>query len=129
MAGFGVSLLLQIEKSPLEWRGLLNAAFALARYVLILAYDLIVSGFQVARIVLSKSMPVRQGISKLPTGVKTDIGAALSAHAITLAPGELVIEMDDEGSLYTHCLDATHSAEYIRDAQEMREDLLDKIMS
>ena len=119
---------LQIEKSRFEWRGLPGAALAFMRYILILAYDLIVSGFQVARIVLSKSMPIRQGLSKLPTGVKSEMGAALSAHAITLTPGELVIEMDDEGSLYTHCLDATPSGEYIREAQEMREELLDKIM-
>jgi len=128
LIAFGVSLLLQIERSPFEWRGLPGTIIAFTRYILILAYDLIVSGFQVARIVLSKSLPIQQGISRLPTGVKDEIGAALSAHAITLTPGELVIEMDDEGSLYTHCLDATRSAEYIHDAQEMREELLDKII-
>ena len=123
----GITLLLGLKSKPFRWRELPIVLFALGKYILILAYDLIKSGFQVASIVLSRSIPLQQGITALPIKVESEIGEALSAHAISLTPGELVIEMDDEGVLYTHCLDATRTDSYIQDAQEMREDLLDKI--
>jgi multicomponent Na+:H+ antiporter subunit E len=123
----GVSYMLPLQGGMMAWRSNLEVAWALLRYVLLLAYDLIKSGFQVAWIVLNPKLPIRPGIAALDSGFKTDLGAALNAHAITLAPGELVLEMDEQGVLYTHCLDATRSSAYIQQAQEMRRNLLDKI--
>jgi multicomponent Na+:H+ antiporter subunit E len=57
------------------------------------------------------------------------MGTALSAHAITLAPGEMVVEMDEKGVMYTSCLDTTNSEKYIEDAQKIRKDLLQKIFT
>jgi multicomponent Na+:H+ antiporter subunit E len=51
----------------------------------------------------------------------------LSAHAITLTPGELVLGIDDQGVLYVHCLDVTQSAAYAAEAQQLRQELLSKI--
>ena len=39
-----------------------------------------------------------------------NMATALSAHAVSLTPGELVVEIDDEGVMYTHCLDASRAA-------------------
>ena len=50
------------------------------------------------------------------------------AHAITLTPGELVVEMSDEGTMYTHTLDTSHAEDHMAEAQKMREELLRKIM-
>lgn len=125
----GVSFLLPMKRRSLAWHNTFALIWAFLRYVWLLIFDLLKSGFQVAGIVLSRSLPIRPGIIALPTRVETEIGAALSAHAITLTPGEMVVEMDDEGLLYTHCLDATRSAAYIQDAQAMREELLDQIFS
>ena len=69
-------------------------------------YDLIVSGIQVARIVLDPKLPIQQGIIAIPTNCESETAQALSAHAITLTPGELVVEMGEEGVMYTHVLDA-----------------------
>jgi hypothetical protein len=38
-----------------------------------------------------------------------------------------VVEIDEDDVMYTHCLDATRSAEYIKDAVDMRRELLDQI--
>jgi multicomponent Na+:H+ antiporter subunit E len=57
------------------------------------------------------------------------MGTALSAHAITLAPGEMVVEIDERGVMYTSCLDKTNSEKYTEDAQRMRKNLLQKIFA
>jgi multicomponent Na+:H+ antiporter subunit E len=124
----GVAFLLGGESRPLNWQRVPSMLFALLKYVAILVYDLFKSGFQVARIVLSRDMAIKPGILALSSDCESEPGAALSAHALTLTPGELVIEMDEDGILYTHCLDATRSAKYAQDAQRMRHDLLDKII-
>ncbi|MCA9938139.1 MAG: Na+/H+ antiporter subunit E [Anaerolineales bacterium] len=123
----GVSLLLRPRARAVAWRQLPAALLALARYVWVLAWDLVFSGVQVARIVLDPRLPIAPGIIAIPAQCETEMGAALSAHAITLTPGELVVEMDNAGTLYTHCLDISHADEYVADAQRLRRDLLRKI--
>lgn len=125
----GILLLIRPRRRPMAWRRLPSAIVALIKYVVILAYDLIMSGIQVARIVLDPALPIQQGIVAIPSECESELGSALSAHAITLTPGELVIETDEQGVMYTHCLDATKSEQYVAEAQKMRRDLLEKIFS
>ncbi len=122
-----VVLLVRPARRPLAPRNIPESVGALVRYLAHLIRNLVVSGIQVARIVLSPTLPIRPGIVTIPTRTETDLGVALSAHAITLAPGEIVVEIDDEHNMYTHCLDATHAEEYVTEAQEMRHELLNKI--
>lgn len=125
----GILLLIRPRHRPMAWHRLPSAIVALIKYVVILAYDLIMSGIQVARIVLDPALPIQQGIVAIPSECESELGSALSAHAITLTPGELVIETDEQGVMYTHCLDATKSEQYVAEAQKMRRDLLEKIFS
>jgi len=125
----GILLLIRPQRRPMAWRRLPSGFIALIKYVVILAYDLIISGIQVARIVLDPALPIKQGIVAIPSESESELGMALSAHAITLTPGELVIEMDEQGVMYTNCLDATKSEKYVAEAQKMRMDLLEKIFS
>lgn len=123
----GVLWLTKPKTLRMDPRQIPGSLTALLRYIGNLTQDLIVSGFQVARIVLTSALPIKPGIVAIPAQTTTDLGVALSAHAITLTPGELVVEMDQEHMLYTHCLDATHAEEAIIEAQEMRRELLDRI--
>lgn len=123
----GVMRLVRPRPMALHSQNVVGSLWALVRYLTQLAGDLVVSGLQVARMVLSPVIPIRPGIIAIPAQTRSELGVALSAHAITLTPGELVVEMDEEQVMYTHCLDATHSAEYIQDAVDMRRDLLDQI--
>lgn len=123
----GVVLLVRPEPRPLAPRNIPQSFVALVRYLGNLISDLIVSGIQVARIVISPALPIRPGIIAVPSQTETDLGVALNAHALTLTPGEIVVEIDDEHTMYTHCLDVTHAEEYISEAQEMRRELLSKI--
>lgn len=123
----GISLLLKPGRRILGWRGLPSAVFALMIYVCILFRDLIVSGFQVARIVLDPRMPIRPGILAIPSECDREMETALSAHAITLTPGEMVIEIDENGIMYTHCLDVPKSEQLLPDTQKRRRVMLDRI--
>jgi multisubunit Na+/H+ antiporter MnhE subunit len=124
-----VVLLVRPQAHALRWRNLPSTFVAFVRYAFVLVYDLIVSGIQVARIVLDPRHSLHPGIITIPSKTKSEVAQALNAHAITLTPGEIVVEMDEDGTMYTHCLNATDSEKLIDDAQEMRAELLEKILS
>lgn len=123
----GIAWLLRSRPGPVAWRRLPRAFIALGRYLLLLAYDLVVNGVEVARIVLSRSPPIAPGIVAIPSNCQSDLATALSAHAITLSPGELVVEIDQDQVMYTHCLDAEQADRYVDQAQELRRQLLSDI--
>ena len=123
----GVSYLVPIQHQRLQLRQLPAAIWALLRYSMILIVDLIKSGVQVAQMLVKPELSIKPGIIAFDMGHESEINAALDAHAITLTPGELVVEMTPECVDYTHFLDVTHSADAMREARTMRKDLLDKI--
>ena len=46
-------------------------------------------------------MPINPGIVKVKTNLKTDIGRTMLANSITLTPGTLTVEINDD-VLYIH---------------------------
>ena len=98
------------------------------QYLGILIYDIFKGGIMVARSVWSRNLEIKPSIIAIPSGCESELATALSAHAISIAPGELVVEIDANGVMYTHVLDVTHSAEYQEQAQNMRSELLSKII-
>ena len=129
LLGLGVALLLHPQRGDFDLRRLPGAFYAAIRYLILVFYDLLVSGFQVAGIVLRPSLPIHPGIVAVPSGSESELATALSAHAITLTPGELVVEIGEQGVMYTHMLDATHPEEDAREAQDLRRNLLEKIIT
>ena len=125
----GIAKFVRPQHLPSDWRRLPSSVFALVRYLVILVYDVIASGIQVARVVLDPALPIKPGIVSIPSQCDSEMGTALSAHAITLAPGEMVVEIDEKGIMYTGCLDTTNSEKYVEDAQKIRKDLLQKIFT
>lgn len=102
-----------------------SALVALAIYIPRLIWDIIKCGITVARFILDPKLPIRPGIIAVPSH-SNDTVTALSAHGITITPGEQVIEIGDDGTMYTHCLDAVASGESAESAQAARKALLDK---
>jgi len=121
--------LIRPQRLPTDWRRLPSSVLALVRYLVKLVFDVIASGIQVARIVMDPALPIKPGIVSIHSECESEMGTALSAHAITLAPGEMVVEMDEKGVMYTSCLDTTNSEKYVEDAQKIRKDLLQKIFN
>ncbi len=124
----GITAVLPNPGKKLQWRRLPGIIVAFIRYIFTLLYDLLVSGIQVARIVLSPKLSIRPGIIAIPSGCQDEMAVALSAHAITLTPGQLVVEIDDDGVMYTHMLNVPDAEQNILAAQKMRQELLREIL-
>lgn len=123
-----VSLLIpRTELPPFTLQRIPWIVFAGLGYIAVVAWDVIRGGISTARIVLDPRLPLNPGIIAIPSGSRSELGTALSAHAITLSPGELVVAIDDEGVMYTHCLNVDDSQRFIDKAQSMRKNLLSKM--
>lgn len=83
---------------------------ALVIYMLRLTIDVILSGLDVGSKVIQAKMPINPGTTYISTQDKSNnsIVSALSAHSITITPGELVIdygEEDGQTMMLVHTLD------------------------
>lgn len=126
LAGASALLIRPQSRRP-DWRRLPGAVVALGRYLLLLAWELAVSGIQVARLVFSRKPALQPGIVAIPSDCRSELAQALSMHAISLTPGELVVTAGEDGVLYTHVLDVSRASEQVASAQRLRQDLLRKI--
>ncbi len=127
LVAVALTLLLRPPRGRIELRQLPRSAAALGQYLFVVFFDAIKSGLVVARLVLSPGPPVKPGIIAIPSDCDSELATALSAHAITLAPGEMVVEIGRDGTMYAHALDATRAAQYVQEAQELRRGLLRRI--
>jgi multicomponent Na+:H+ antiporter subunit E len=76
-------------------------------YVLLFLKELLTANIEVAYRVLHPSLPIEPGVLEFPLRVETDLGITTIANSITLTPGTLTMEYDDENhSLYVHTLDS-----------------------
>jgi len=76
--------------------------FWLVVYVPVFFYYVIVANFDVVYRALHPKMPIRPGIVKIKTNLKTESGITALANSITLTPGTLTVDLTDDGYLYIH---------------------------
>lgn len=97
--------------------------FARARRVislgLLFIYELVLSAWRVAVLVVSPKMDVQPGILAYPLTVKRDFEIALLANLITLTPGTLSVDVsEDRTKLFVHCVDCSDPEATKRDIAE-----------
>jgi multicomponent Na+:H+ antiporter subunit E len=68
----------------------------LINITLVLIKDMIIANIQVAKIVLSPKMPISPGIVTFKTKLKSPLARTLLANSITLTPGTLTIDVDED---------------------------------
>jgi multicomponent Na+:H+ antiporter subunit E len=84
------------------WFGLYVPSFAIA---------CVLANLDVAYRVLHLRLPIRPGIVKVRTGLKSEMGRLIMAHSIALIPGTLVVDMVGQ-DMYVHWINvSTDSAE------------------
>jgi multicomponent Na+:H+ antiporter subunit E len=72
-------------------------------YIPIFAWEVIKSNLDVAYRILMPHMPIKPGIVKIKTRLKSDIGLTMLANSITLTPGTMSVDIDKEnGYIYVH---------------------------
>ena len=85
-------------------------------YVFLLSLDVLMAGLTVARITLSPSLPIKPALVKVNTQDETEnpVISAISAHGITITPGELVVDFEETNAdgvlMIVHTLDIDESA-------------------
>ncbi len=68
----------------------------LSLYIASLLWQIVLANIDLARIVLHPSLPIQPGVVRFNPGLKTDLSKTLLANSITLTPGTLAIDIQDE---------------------------------
>lgn len=76
--------------------------FWMVIYAFFLLWECVKANFDVAYRVLHPAMPIRPGIVKARTSLKTDVARTCLANSITMTPGTLTVDMNADGELYIH---------------------------
>ncbi|MBB2941417.1 multicomponent Na+:H+ antiporter subunit E [Actinoplanes lutulentus] len=79
------------------------------------AVDLVVASAQVAALAFRFGSTPRSAVIAVPLRVPSDLGLTLTAEALSLVPGSLIVEVDRErGVLYVHVLGVSDLADVER---------------
>ncbi len=76
--------------------------------IIVFPWELLKSNWDVAKRALSPKLPVNPGIVKIPVDVKSDYGKAMLADSITLTPGTITLDIEEEEGrpwYYIHWID------------------------
>ncbi|MBN2540001.1 MAG: Na+/H+ antiporter subunit E [Bacilli bacterium] len=79
-------------------------------YIPVFVWKLILANIDVARRVLSPKIPLNPGIVKVKTELKGDLGKLTLANSITLTPGTLSIDVEDD-YIFVHAIDVKGKTE------------------
>lgn len=103
-----------------EFRVTPSAFVAGVRYYALFFRKLAESNLRLAAIIVSPDLPVRPGIVKIRTQLKSRMGRLMLANSITLTPGTLTVEVSGEW-LYVHCV-TVDSTDVMRATEEIAAD-------
>lgn len=115
-----------LKGESLRLRSAPKQLYNLLAYIVFLASEVLFSGLKVARIVLTPSLPIQPGISKINTqdASEDELISAVSAHAITITPGELVVDFEETNEdgllMVVHSLNMETSGQSLHDDQRIR---------
>jgi len=83
----------------------IRSAPAAVIYVVLFLWELITANVDVAYRVLAPSMPIEPAVIEIPLRVETDAAITTIANSITLTPGTLTMDYDEEtNTLYVHTI-------------------------
>jgi multicomponent Na+:H+ antiporter subunit E len=78
-------------------------------YIPVFFYYVMVANLDVVYRALHPQMPIKPGIVKIKTRLKTESGITALANSITLTPGTLTVDLTDDGYLYVHWINVKSS--------------------
>jgi multicomponent Na+:H+ antiporter subunit E len=107
IGGFAVALvitwLLPLPAVPVEGR---VHPLSLARLIVVVAYQLVLSSLQVAWLAIRPGPPPLTAVLRARLSIKSDLVLALAVNIFNLIPGSMVLEIDQERRLiYVHVID------------------------
>nr|WP_184539274.1 Na+/H+ antiporter subunit E [Micromonospora polyrhachis] len=123
VGGLAVALmvLLFFPLPPVTFEGRLRPV-GLVRFAVRFIYDLVTASVHVAWTALRPGYQPRNAIIAVPLRVRSDLNLTLTAEAVSLVPGSLIVEVDRKaGVLFVHVLDVRGP----EDIERARQDVLD----
>jgi multicomponent Na+:H+ antiporter subunit E len=81
---------------------LFSRAFWMLVYIPMFAWYVIAANLDVVYRVVHPDMPIRPGIVRVKTTLKSAAGRTMLANSITLTPGTLTVDIGDDDNLYIH---------------------------
>jgi multicomponent Na+:H+ antiporter subunit E len=72
-------------------------------YSLWLLVEIVKSNVALMKVVVAKDMPIQPQIVRVPTGTRSDLGRVVYANSVTMTPGTVTLEADDD-ELVVHAL-------------------------
>ncbi|MBN1788233.1 MAG: Na+/H+ antiporter subunit E [Sedimentisphaerales bacterium] len=123
LAGVGAAIIVSVmfhEVMPTEYKFLFSPVrvFWAIIYIPVFFYYILIANFDVVYRALHPKLPIKPGIVKIKTSLKTDAARVALANSITLTPGTLTVDLKDDGTMYIHWInikstDTEEATEYI----------------
>ena len=76
--------------------------FWMCVYIPLVFWYIVIANLDVVYRVVHPEMPIKPGIVKVKTMLKHPAGRTMLANSITLTPGTLTVDIDDDDYLYIH---------------------------
>lgn len=76
------------------------------RYVCVLVSEIVKANFAVIHMILSEKEEIEPALVSFSSDMKTSLGKAFLANAITLTPGTITVTLED-AAYVVHCLDSS----------------------
>jgi multicomponent K+:H+ antiporter subunit E len=96
-------------------------------YAALVAWDIVIANLQVAAIIVGPLSRLRPAFVRVPLDLRTDFAVTVLASTVTLTPGTVSVEIEDDGAgrrvLLVHalrCLDAADMVRTIKERYERR---------
>ncbi len=93
-----------MDYSIAKEKQLLMRSIRLFRYIFVLIVEIVKANFAVIHLILSEKEEVEPALVSFETDLKTTVGRAFLANAITLTPGTITVTLEDS-RYQVHCLD------------------------
>ncbi|MDO5345416.1 MAG: Na+/H+ antiporter subunit E [Lachnospiraceae bacterium] len=84
-------------------------SFRMLRYICVLMIEIVKANFAVIHMILSEEEEVEPTLVRFSSDMKTSMGKAFLANAITLTPGTITVTLE-ESEYVVHCLDKSLAA-------------------
>jgi multicomponent Na+:H+ antiporter subunit E len=91
------------KAGPTMFRKPVRIVYFFFWYLPVFLWELVKANFDVALRIIHPKLNIEPGIVKIRTNLKTDAGITFLANSITLTPGTMTVDVDQErGYLYIH---------------------------
>jgi len=123
-------LIAKFTDISIGWKTPVQIVLFIVLYIPVFLYELVKSNIDVLFRVLNPKLPINPGFVKVKIEVKGNLGKLILANSITLTPGTISVDADDEG-IFVHWIDVKGDSEeeYSEKIAGKFERLLRKVLS